>query len=224
MKRARKKRQEEMPFQRRERAQAVAVRLKEALPHVQVPLIHRNPFELLMATILSAQSTDEQVNRVTPELFRCYPDAVTLAAASLTDIEKRIRSLGLFRSKARALKETATQLVGRHQGKVPSRMEELTRLRGVGRKTANVVLGHAFGVPGIVVDTHVQRLAKRLGLTRQGSPDKIEAELSSLLPEGEWSAFSLRLILHGRRICQAKKPRCDQCVLKDLCPSAETKL
>jgi endonuclease-3 len=196
-------------------------RLAEAYPDTRTPLVHRNPYELLMATILSAQSTDDQVNRTTPALFRRYPAPDKLARARLGDIEKYIRSLGLFRSKARSLKESARQLTREFGGKVPPTMEELTRLKGVGRKTANVVLGHAFGIAGVVVDTHAKRLAGRLGLSEQKDPDKIERDLMELLPREEWSRFSQRLILHGRRVCHARKPQCPRCILSDLCPSAE---
>jgi endonuclease-3 len=186
---------------------------------MRVPLRHRNPFELLIATILSAQCTDEQVNRVTPALFSRYQDAQKMADAPLAKIEEEIRSLGLFRLKARAVKRCAAQLIEEFDGRVPAAMEELTRLRGVGRKTANVILGHAFGVPGIVVDTHVKRLSRRLGLAREENPDRIESELAKLLPASDWTDFSLRLILHGRKVCRARKPRCHDCVLNDLCPS-----
>jgi endonuclease-3 len=203
----------------KQRALAIAARLAHAYPEMRVPLRHRNPFELLIATILSAQCTDEQVNRVTPALFSRYPDAQKMADAPLAKIEEEIRSLGLFRLKARAVKRCAAQLIEEFDGRVPAAMEELTRLRGVGRKTANVILGHAFGVPGIVVDTHVKRLSRRLGLAREENPDRIESELAKLLPASDWTDFSLRLILHGRKVCRARKPRCHDCVLNDLCPS-----
>ena len=203
------------------RCQAIAGRLAEALPAIRVPLQHRNNYELLVATILSAQCTDEMVNRVTPELFRRYPTPERLARASPREIEKLIRRLGLFRAKARSLKSCAKQLVEHFSGEVPATMEELTRLAGVGRKTANVILGHAFRIPGIVVDTHVKRLARRLALTEQEDPNKIEKDLMKLLPPDEWTGFSHRLILHGRKICHARKPECPRCMLNDLCPSAE---
>lgn len=204
---------------KRSRAAELAARLARAHPEVKVPLHHRNPFELLVATVLSAQCTDEAVNRVTPALFHRFPTPHALAAASAGEIGKIIRSLGLFRAKARSLKQCARQLVEAHQGEVPSTMSELTRLAGVGRKTANVILGHAFGTPGVVVDTHCKRLARRLGLTRDEDPKKIEQDLMRLLPPGEWTPFSHRLILHGRRVCHARKPRCEACTFNDLCPS-----
>jgi endonuclease-3 len=201
------------------RTHTIAARLARIYPELEVPLGHRNTFELLIAVILSAQCTDEAVNRVTPELFRRYPDPETLAHASRADIERIIRTLGLFRAKAKSLKECARQLVEDFGGAVPAKMEELTRLAGVGRKTANVILGHAFATPGIIVDTHCKRLSRRLGLTRQEDPTKIERDLSQLLPAKEWTGLSHRLIIHGRRVCYARKPACDRCVLNDLCPS-----
>ena len=205
--------------QKSARTSAITARLARSYPELQVPLHHRNTFELLIAVILSAQCTDEAVNRVTPELFRRYPDPASLARASTADIESIIRSLGLFRAKAKSLKECARQLVEQFGGDVPASMEELTRLAGVGRKTANVILGHAFNIPGIIVDTHCKRVARRLGLTRQQDPTKIERDLSRLLPAKEWTGLSHRLIIHGRRVCYARKPACDKCILNDLCPS-----
>lgn len=206
---------------KKRRALAISARLALSYSEIHVPLHHRNPFELLIATILSAQCTDDQVNQVTPALFLRYPDAQKLARARVLEIEKMIHSVGLFRSKAKALKRCAEQLMEEYQGEVPATMEELTRLRGVGRKTANVILGHAFGIPGLVVDTHVKRLSRRLGLAREEDPNKIEKEVTALLPESHWTNLSLRLILHGRRVCQARKPRCGICALKDLCPSRQ---
>lgn len=203
------------------RAQEIAARLARAYPEIRCPLHYRNHYELLTATILSAQCTDEMVNKVTPELFRRYPTPDALARAPVGQIENMIRRLGLFRSKARSLKKCAQELAEKYAGEVPATMEELTRLAGVGRKTANVILGHAFGVPGIVVDTHCKRLSRRLGLTKQEDPNKIERDLMKLLPPQEWTGFSHRLILHGRRVCYARKPNCKGCTLNDLCPSAE---
>jgi len=205
--------------ERKERALAIAGRLTKAYPEIRVPLHHRNNYELLIATILSAQCTDEMVNKVTPDLFRRYPTPDLLACAPVGRIERMIRRLGLFRAKARSLKQCAKQLVEKHAGEVPGAMEPLTLLAGVGRKTANVILGHAFGVPGIVVDTHCKRLSHRLGLTKQEDPNKIEQDLMKLLPSQEWTGFSHRLILHGRRVCYARKPNCKDCFLNDLCPS-----
>lgn len=207
--------------EKKTRALNIVARLAEAYPEIRVPLHYRNHYELLVATILSAQCTDEMVNKVTPELFRRYPTPGRLARAPLSEIEKTIHRLGLFRSKARSLKECGKQLAEKHDGGVPAAMEELTRLAGVGRKTANVILGHAFGIPGIVVDTHCKRLSRRLGLTRQEDPNKIEQDLVKLLPPKEWTGFSHRLILHGRRVCHARKPACQACTINDLCPSAE---
>jgi endonuclease-3 len=202
------------------RACAIAGRLAPAYPGLECPLAHRNTFELLVAVILSAQCTDEAVNRVTPELFRRYRDPEKLSQAATQDIEKHIRSLGLFRAKAKSLQRCARQLVEEFNGEVPSTMEELTRLAGVGRKTANVMLGHAFATPGIAVDTHCRRLSNRLGLSAHQDPIKIEKDLCRLLPPEQWTAFSHRLILHGRKTCFARKPACDRCRLSDLCPSS----
>jgi endonuclease-3 len=207
--------------QKSARTNAIATRLALTYRELQVPLHHRNTFELLIAVILSAQCTDEAVNRVTPELFRRYPDPKTLARASTADVERIIRTLGLFRAKAKSLKECARQLVQEFGGAVPANVTELIRLAGVGRKTANVILGHAFNTPGIIVDTHCRRVSRRLGLTQQQDPAKIERDLSRLLPAREWTGLSHRLIIHGRRICHARKPACDRCVLNDLCPSNE---
>jgi len=204
---------------KRARAQAIAVRLSRAYPKIVGPLDHRNSFELLVATILSAQSTDEAVNRVTPELFRRYPDAAKLALAPTEDVERIIRTLGLFRAKARSLKSCAHQLVEEFDGKVPATMEALTRLAGVGRKTANVILAHAFQKPGIIVDTHCRRVSRRLVLTFEQDPTKIEGDLSRILSPKQWTGFSHRLIIHGRRVCHARKPECPTCVLLDLCPT-----
>ncbi len=215
------KRVRESNQHKKERALVLAERLARAYPEIRVPLHHKNNYELLVATILSAQCTDEMVNKVTPDLFRRYPAPNDLSSAPLSEIEKLIRRLGLFRAKARSLKSCANELVEKHDGEVPSTMEALTRLPGVGRKTANVILGHAFGIPGIVVDTHCKRVSRRLGLTKEENPEKIEKDLIKLLPPDTWTGFSHRLILHGRRICYARKPKCRDCALNDLCPSAE---
>jgi endonuclease-3 len=205
--------------QKSERAIAIGAYLAKAYPELRVPLAHGNTFELLVAVMLSAQCTDAAVNRVTPELFRRYPDPEALALASTAEIEQIIRSLGLFRAKAQSLKKCARHLIEEFGGEVPATMEELTRLAGVGRKTANVMLGHAFGKPGIIVDTHCKRLARRLDLTREDDPDKIERDLNRLLPPGEWTGFSHRLIIHGRAVCYARNPACARCMVNDLCPS-----
>jgi endonuclease-3 len=201
------------------RAKAIAACLAKLYLDVECPLTHRNTFELLIAVILSAQCTDAAVNKVTPALFNRYPNPAALAQASLADIESCIRTLGLFRAKAKSLKHCAEQLVDEFTGEVPSSMEELTRLAGVGRKTANVIRGHAFAIPAIAVDTHCKRLARRLGLTRQDDPVKIEKDLAQILPLAEWTHFSHRLIIHGRRICFARKPACGSCQMSDYCPS-----
>jgi len=183
-------------------------------------LEHDGPFQLLVATILSAQCTDERVNMVTPGVFAAYPSPEALAGASLDDLEERIRSTGFFRSKSKSLVGMARALTERFGGEVPSSMEDLTTLPGVGRKTANVVRSVALGLPGLPVDTHVGRLTRRLGLTAQTDPVKVEDEVDALVPPEEWGALSLRLILHGRKVCRARSPRCEQCVLADICPSA----
>jgi endonuclease III len=201
----------------------VVERLKQLYP-AETALVHSSPWELLVATILSAQTTDEQVNKVTPELFRRCPTAEALADASIADVEQIIRPTGFFHSKARAIVEMSRDLVTRYGGEVPPRMEDLVTLRGVGRKTANVVLGAAFGLPGFAVDTHVARLTRRLGLTRSSDPVQIEKDVTPMVPPEEWSGLSLRLILHGRRVCAARNPRHDICVLRDICPSAEGEL
>lgn len=214
------RRTKESRQEKRARASALADRLSRLYPEVACPLAHRNTFELLVAVVLSAQCTDAAVNQVTPALFRRFPDARSLSQADPSEIESLIRPLGLYRTKARALKRCARQLVEEFNGAVPSTMTELTRLAGVGRKTANVILGHAFDTPGIAVDTHCKRLSRRLGLSRQEDPKKIEQDLAALLPPREWTAFSHRLILHGRRVCHARKPACEKCALSDLCPSS----
>jgi endonuclease-3 len=217
-----------LPRRRREtlreksaRANAIAAQLAQAYPGAECPLIHNNTFELLVAVILSAQCTDAAVNKTTPELFRRYPTPAALSRAALPDIEKLIRTLGLFRAKAKSLKRCAQQLRDEFNGEVPSTMEELTRLAGVGRKTANVILGHAFNMPGIAVDTHCKRLSRRLALTRQHDPTKIEHDLARLLAPEQWTNFSHRLILHGRAVCHARHPACRECVFGELCPSRE---
>jgi len=202
------------------RARETAARLTAAYPHAVCALVHRDPFQLLVATILSAQCTDEMVNRVTPGLFAEYPDPYALAGATPDAVEPLIQTLGLFRSKARHLVGMAAALVERHDGAVPASMEGLTALPGVGRKTANVVRSVALGLPGLPVDTHVGRISRRLGLTAETDAVKAEHALGVLLPPSSWGDFSLRVILHGRAVCVARKPRCTDCVLNDFCPSA----
>lgn len=205
-------------------AQAAAVweALTALYPDAHCELDHRNAFELLAATILSAQCTDKRVNMVTPALFARYPDATALAAARQEDVEAIVQSTGFFRSKARNLIGMAGVLVDAHGGEVPADMDALTPLPGVGRKTANVVLGNAFGINvGVVVDTHVGRIAKRLGLTSHDDPVKVERDLMALFPRDDWTMVSHRFIWHGRRLCDARKPRCGACPLAARCPSAE---
>lgn len=204
----------------RERALIVVERLKTEYPVAATALEHGDPWQLLVATILSAQTTDERVNLTTPELFRRWPTPEALASAPLEVVEEVIRPTGFFHMKALAITAMSQDVVSKHGGQVPRTMEELVQLRGVGRKTANVVLGVAFGIPGLPVDTHVARLSRRLRLARSGDPDVIEAELTALVPPEEWSDLGLRLILHGRRICDARRPLCERCVLNDICPSA----
>jgi endonuclease-3 len=207
---------------RRERARELLRRLKEEYPDARCALKHHNPFELLVATILSAQCTDKRVNQVTPELFERYPDPESMGAAPLTALEELVQSTGFFRNKARSLKGLGQALAQDHDSEVPQTMKELTRLPGVGRKTANVVLGNGFGKNvGVVVDTHVGRIARRLGLTKEKSAEKVERDLMELLPQESWTLWSNLLINHGRNICKARKPLCGECVLADLCPSAE---
>jgi len=206
---------------KRTRAAELVARLRAEYPDAKCSLTHRNAFELLVATILSAQCTDERVNLVTPALFARYPDADALAGAALEDVEELIRSTGFFRSKARNIVGMATALVERHGGEVPAEMDALTALPGVGRKTANVVLGNAFGLAeGVVVDTHVGRLSQRLGLTAERTPEKIEQDLMAVIARDDWTDLAHLLIYHGRAVCKAQRPRCDACVLASLCPSA----
>jgi endonuclease III len=206
---------------RRRRAQAVFDRLREEYPDAHCALDHRDAYELTVATILSAQCTDARVNMVTPELFRRWPDAAALADADLADVEEVIRSTGFFRSKAGNLVGMAQGVVEDHGGEIPQTMEELSALPGIGRKTANVVLGNAFGIDeGIVVDTHVRRLSNRLRFTRQEDPVKIEKDLVKIFPRDRWTLLSHLLIFHGRAVCTARKPRCEACVVSRLCPSS----
>jgi endonuclease-3 len=203
------------------RVTRILERLHRAYPDARIALTHADPFQLVVATILSAQCTDERVNRVTPALFARFPTPAALAAASLAEVEALVRSTGFFRNKARAIVGLAQALGRDHGGEVPRTMEELVALPGVARKTANVVLGTAFGIAsGIVVDTHVTRLVGLLGLTRDTDPVKIERTLLELVPQAEWIAFGHLLILHGRTVCIARRPRCDSCTLAELCPSA----
>jgi endonuclease-3 len=204
-----------------ERAAEIYRRLHLAYPDAHCALNHRNAYQLIVATILSAQCTDVRVNMVTPALFAKYPNAQALANADRETLEEMIKSTGFFRSKTKSLLGMAQALVERYTGRVPRTMDELTALPGVGRKTANVVLGNAFDVnDGIVVDTHVARLSKRLGLTKETDPVKIERALMPLFPREHWTMLSHLLIEHGRRVCEARRPKCEQCVLNDICPSS----
>jgi len=200
----------------------VVERLKEIYP-AACELDHVGPFQLSVATILSAQTTDRTVNLVTPALFRRYPTAFDLAAANPAEVELIVKPTGFFRSKTRSILAFARRLVEDHGGEVPASMEELVKLPGIGRKTANVILGVGFGVPGFPVDTHVIRLSNRLGLVETKDPVKIERLVCSMVPKVEWTGLSLRLILHGRRVCVARRPRCEECILNDICPSSSLK-
>jgi endonuclease-3 len=201
-----------------DRAARIAAALARLYPEARISLDFTTPWQCLAATILSAQCTDKRVNQVTPRLFAEVPDVRAMDAAPAERIERLILDTGFFRQKTRSLKGAARAILERFDGEVPSRMEDLVTLPGVGRKTANVVRGHVFGQPGLVVDTHVRRLAQRLGLTRETDPDKIERDLHSLLEPAEWTPFSMRLILHGRTVCHARKPRCEVCALAADCP------
>ena len=207
---------------RKERALEIVHRLQRAYPRPKIALDFESPFQLLIATILSAQSTDARVNLVTKDLFRKYPSPEAFAKADPAELENDIRSTGYFRSKTKSLIGASKALVERHGGKMPATMAELVDLPGVGRKTANVILGNAMGKSeGLVVDTHVGRVSNRLALTSHSDPVKIEQDLMNLIPKKEWTKFSLRMILHGREICIARKPKCADCVLNDVCPSAQ---
>ena len=202
------------------RAPEVNRRLAQEYPDARCALDYDSPLQLLIATVLSAQCTDERVNSVTPELFARYPEAADYAAAQRSDLERILRPLGFQRAKAGHLLGIGEKLVADFQGEVPRTVKELTSLPGVGRKTALVVLGNAFGIPGLTVDTHFGRLMQRLGLTGVKTPVKIERDIAKLVPEEEWTMFSHRVIFHGRQVCHARTPECDACVLRDMCPAA----
>lgn len=199
-------------------AEDVLALLEGSIPGYETELVHQNPFQLLMATILSAQCTDQRVNQVTPELFRRYPDAAALAAADPEELQELIRPTGFYRNKARSLQQCSAALQQLHGGQVPRTMEQLVELPGVGRKTANLMLGQAFGQPAVVVDTHVKRVAARLGVTQSTEPDRVEQDLQAWMPREGWWPGSSRLLLHGRYVCTARKPRCQDCCLGHLCP------
>jgi endonuclease III len=206
------------------RAREVARRLAEEYPEAHCELDHTNPYELLAATILSAQCTDARVNLVTPALFARYPTPEDLAGANPSDVEEIVKSTGFYVNKTRSLIGMAQGLVERFGSEVPTDLADLVTLPGVGRKTGNVVRSVAFDLPGLPVDTHVGRLSRRLGLTAEDDPVKVEHDLNALLPRAEWGRFSLRLILHGRRVCEARSPRCADCVLEDICPSSRVRV
>ena len=207
---------------KQQRALEILIRLKRLYPEAPCTLNYQTPVQLLVATILSAQCTDERVNQVTPELFRRFPDAAAFAAANLEAIETLVRSTGFYRNKSKNIQAACRMIMTEFGGEVPNRMEDLLKLPGVARKTANVVLAHAYDIhAGVTVDTHVKRLSNRLGLTEHTDPIRIERDLIRLLPQEDWENWSIRLIYHGRAICQARKPLCEACVLADLCPSAE---
>ena len=205
----------------RQRALEIMVRLKRLYPNATCSLNYETPVQLLVATILSAQCTDERVNKVTPNLFARFPDAKSLAGADPEELENLVRSTGFYRNKAKNIRGACQMIVTEYDGQVPNTMEKLTKLPGVARKTANVVLAHGFGInEGVTVDTHVKRLSNRLGLTKHQEPVKIERDLMKLLPQPDWENWSIRLIYHGRAVCKARKPECEVCDLAQLCPSA----
>jgi len=207
---------------RRARAASIYELLEREYPEAMTALAHGNPFELAVATVLSAQCTDERVNMVTPALFKRYPDAESLAGANQEELEGLIHSTGFFRNKAKNLIGMAQALRDRHQGELPRTLAELTNLPGIGRKTANVVLGNAFGIDeGVVVDTHVKRLSGRMGFSKEKTPEKIEQDLMDVFPKERWTPLSHLLIFHGRGPCPARKPRCAECLVAHLCPSSE---
>ncbi|HSF69768.1 MAG TPA: endonuclease III [Nitrospira sp.] len=209
------------PADLRKRAQSIARKLQTAMPEAKVELSHRSPWELLVATILSAQCTDQRVNQVTPVLFKRYKTPAELAKARLPELELIIRSTGFFKNKAKNLTACANAVSTQFGGRVPDRMDDLVTLPGVGRKTANVLLGQAFGQPAIVVDTHVKRVSNRLRLTTSDDPVTIEEDLQQLVPSSQWTALSQRLLLHGRYVCVARKPLCSRCPIYDDCDARE---
>lgn len=206
---------------KKQRALEILIRLKRLYPEAPCTLDYETPVQLMVATILAAQCTDERVNTVTPELFRRYPDAAALAGAELSELEALVRSTGFYRNKAKNIRAACQLIMEKFGGEVPRSMDDLTSLPGVARKTANVVSAHAFGVNlGVTVDTHVKRLTYRFGLTKNTEPVKVERDLMKLLPQPDWENWSIRLVYHGRAVCHARSPECDRCVLSDLCPSA----
>jgi endonuclease-3 len=201
------------------RAKVIYRQLSKNYPNVRCELDYKNAFQLLVATVLSAQCTDKRVNQTTPALFKKYPNPQKMAKADLRDIQNLVKSTGFFRAKAKNIKGLSNKIMEEFDGKVPSNLEDLITLPGVGRKTANVVLGHAFGIPGITVDTHFGRLSRRFGWSKQNNPVKVEFEVGELIPQREWTNLSQRMIWHGRRVCHSRKPACGACALAKLCPS-----
>jgi endonuclease-3 len=201
------------------RAKVIYRQLSKNYPNVRCELDYKNAFQLLVATVLSAQCTDKRVNQTTPALFKKYPNPQKMAKADLRDIQRLVMSTGFFRAKAKNIKGLSNKIIEEFDGKVPSNLEDLITLPGVGRKTANVVLGHAFGIPGITVDTHFGRLSRRFGWSKQSNPVKVEFEVGELISEKEWTNLSQRMIWHGRRVCHSRKPACGACALAKLCPS-----
>jgi len=201
------------------RAKVIYRQLSKSYPNVRCELDYKNAYQLLVATVLSAQCTDKRVNQTTPALFKKYPNPQKMAKADLRDIQKLVKSTGFFRSKAKNIKSLSNIIAEQFDGNVPSNLEDLITLPGVGRKTANVVLGHAFGIPGITVDTHFGRLSRRFGWSKQSNPVKVEFEVGELIPQKEWTNLSQRMIWHGRRVCHSRKPACGACALAKLCPS-----
>ncbi|ABG52381.1 MAG: endonuclease III [Trichodesmium sp. St16_bin4-tuft] len=205
---------------KRQRSLELLIRLKDLYPDATCTLTYKTPVQLLVATILSAQCTDERVNKVTPALFKKFPDALALANADLEELENLVRSTGFYRNKAKNIQSACQMIIDKFNSHVPKQMEQLLQLPGVARKTANVVLAHGYGIiVGVTVDTHVKRLSQRLGLTEHSNPVKIERDLMELIPQPDWENWSIRLIYHGRAICKAKNPACNQCLLADLCPT-----
>ena len=201
------------------RAKVIYRQLSKNYPNVKCELDYKNAFQLLVATVLSAQCTDKRVNQTTPALFKKYPNPQKMAKADLKDIQSLVKSTGFFRAKAKNIKGLSNKIMEEFNGMVPSNLEDLITLPGVGRKTANVVLGHAFGIPGITVDTHFGRLSRRFGWSKQNNPVKVEFEVGELIPQKEWTNLSQRMIWHGRRVCHSRKPACGACALAKLCPS-----
>ena len=215
-----------MPNQRRaskkQRALEILIRLKRLYPEAPCSLDFKNPLQLMIATMLAAQCTDERVNLVTPALFAAYPDVYAFAEADLEDLERLVKSTGFYRNKAKNIRAACQKIITDFNGEVPARMDDLITLPGVARKTANVVLAHGFGINGgVTVDTHVKRITNLLGLTKHADPVKIERDLMKLLPQPDWENWSIRLVYHGRAVCNARNPKCDRCDLADLCPSAK---